>query len=413
MTGCRVGHEAPTGGPASGLLSRNRSFLLLWIGQFVSQLGDRLAIVAFPWVVYTSTNSPVDTGAVLALYTAPYVLFGASAGVLIDRLNKRTIMVIADLARAGLVLLVPAVAAHSLIPVYVLSFAISTAAVFFEPSRLAILPDLVRQDQLMRVNSLMAAGENATEVLGYVLAGLTVAALSTETAFRLDAVTFVASAAALWAMRYAVPNVASGHRSAPSFWTQLREGIGFLVRERALLLNTLVTVCFAAGLGASYPLTFLLAVDVLNAGARGFGLMEAAIGLGYLLGSVALAALASRVRRGWAMIGGWAVMGVSLAVVGSTSNIWQACAAFLVFGTANSAALIAIDTYLLATVPERLRGRVFGVRFTVTQGIYALSVIIGAAMAGFAGTRTLLLLSGGLMLLTGLSAALLRDISDA
>ena len=70
-------------------LSRNRNYLLLWIGQFISQMGDRLALVAFPWLIYTRTGSTLGTGVVLALYTLPYVLFGAFAGVVIDRKSTR------------------------------------------------------------------------------------------------------------------------------------------------------------------------------------------------------------------------------------------------------------------------------------------------------------------------------------
>ncbi len=90
-----------------GTLARNGNFLLLWTGQFVSQMGDRLAMVAFPWLVYKSTGSTLSTGVVFALYTLPYILFGTLAGVFIDRLNKRTVMVVADVVRAGLVVLVP------------------------------------------------------------------------------------------------------------------------------------------------------------------------------------------------------------------------------------------------------------------------------------------------------------------
>ncbi len=124
-------YEAQTvavdGPPAS--LTHNRNFWLLWVGQFISQMGDRLAMVAFPWLVYRSTGSALSTGAVLALYTLPYVLFGAFAGVIvIDRLNKRSVMVAADVLRAALVLLVPFAANHSLFSVYVLSFAMASAS---------------------------------------------------------------------------------------------------------------------------------------------------------------------------------------------------------------------------------------------------------------------------------------------
>ena len=138
----------------------------------MSLLGDRLAMVALPWLVYRSTGSALSTGLVFALYTLPYVLFGAFAGVLIDRLDKRLVMIASDVARTGLVILVPLAATVSLPAVYVLSFLIASAAVFFDPCKLAILPDLVSRDKLMRANSLLATGENVTEILGYAARGI-------------------------------------------------------------------------------------------------------------------------------------------------------------------------------------------------------------------------------------------------
>ena len=159
-------------------LDRNASFLLLWAGQFVSQMGDRLAMLAFPWLVYHGTGSALGTGAVFALYTLPYVLFGAFAGVAIDRLDKRRLMVAVDVLRAGLVVLVPLAAGWSIPLVYVLSFAMSTAGVFFDPAKLAILPEIVAPQKLLRANSLLSTGENLTEILGWALAGFLLAYVS-------------------------------------------------------------------------------------------------------------------------------------------------------------------------------------------------------------------------------------------
>ena len=394
-------------------MARNGSFLLLWTGQFVSQMGDRLAMVAFPWFVYRSTGSALGTGAVFALYTLPYVLFGAFAGVVIDRFNKRGVMIAADIVRGGLVLLVPLAATRSLPAVYVLSFLMASAAVFFDPCKLAILPDLVTKGRLMRANSLLTTGENLTEVVGYGAAGLILAYVSTATAFRIDAVTFAVSAAALLLMRYRAPVRAATQRTARSFRHELREGLSFLLHHRALLLNTLMVVGFVAGLGASYPLTFLLAVRVLDAGTQAFGVFEAVIGVGYLAGSLALATLATRVPKGLAMAVGWATMGVSLIVVAATGGVWQACIPFAVFGLANAVALIAVDTWLQNVVPEHLRGRVFGARFTLTQGTYALSVLVGGALAGVFDVRALFIVAGVLMAIPGIAALFVRDFRDA
>ena len=399
--------------PAPPSLARNGGFLALWAGQFVSQIGDRLAMVAFPWFVYQSTGSALGTGAVFALYTLPYVLFGAFAGVLIDRFNKRAVMIAADIARGGLVLLVPFAATRSLPAVYVLSFLMASAAVLFDPCKLAILPELVTKDRLLRANSLLATGENLTEIVGYALAGFVLASMPIATAFRFDALTFMVSAATLMLMPYRAPVRAAAQQTARSFWHELHEGLSFLRHHHALLMNTLLVVTFVAGLGASYPLTFLLAVDVLRAGTRAFGIFEAVIGIGYLAGSLALATLATRVPKGLAMAVGWAAMGVSMVLVAVTGSVWQACVPFALFGLANAVALIALDTWLQDVIPERLRGRVFGARFTLTQGTYALSVLVGGALAGVFDVRALIIVAGVLMAIPGIAALFVRDIREA
>ncbi len=387
--------------------------MLLWAGQFISQIGDRLAALAFPWLVYTTTGSAVGTGAVFALYTLPYVLFGAFAGVLVDRFNKRRTMIVVDLVRAGLVLLVPLVAGRSLPAVYLLSFAMASAGVFFDPAKLAIVPEIVPRGRLLRANSLLATGENLTEILGWAFAGVLLAFVSTSAAFVIDAATFAVSAAALTLMRYRAPARAAAERSARALWGELQEGLSFLRLHRGLRANTLMIVVCVAGLGAAYPLTFMLAVKVLGGGTKAFGALEAAVGAGYLVGSIALVALAPQMHKGWTMIGGLLLMGVCLAVVSVTGSVWQACIPFLIFGVANAAALIAVDTYLQETVPQGLRGRVLGTRFTLTQGTYALSVLAGGALAGFFDVQALFVVAGAIIVLGAVLGLLTREVREA
>jgi MFS family permease len=376
-------------------------------------MGDRLAALAFPWLVYTSTGSALGTGAVFALYTLPYVLFGAFAGVAVDRLDKRRLMVAVDLIRAVLVLMVPLVATRSLPAVYALSFAMATAGVFFEPAKLAILPEIVMPGRLLRANSLFSTSENLTEILGWAFAGLLLASVSTTAAFQLDALTFAASAAALLLMRYRAPARAAAKHTARAFWGELQEGFRFVRSDRGLRANTIMIVVCVAGLGAAYPLTFLFAVDVLDGGAGAFGALEAAVGAGFLVGSLALVALASRVRKGRAMIGGLAVMGAALALVATTGSVWAAAVPLAVFGIANAIVLIAVDTYLQQVVPHGMRGRVLGTRFTMTQGMYALSVLVGGALAGFVDVRVLFIVAGAIVALSSLVGLLAREVRES
>jgi ENTS family enterobactin (siderophore) exporter len=376
-------------------------------------MGDRLAALAFPWLVYSSTGSALGTGAVFALYTLPYVLFGAFAGVAVDRLDKRRLMVAVDLIRAALVVAVPLVATRSLPAVYVLSFAMATAGVFFEPAKLAILPEIVTPGRLLRANSLFSTSENLTEILGWAVAGLLLASVNTSVAFRLDAVTFAVSAAALLLMRYRAPVRAAADHTVSAFWAELREGFRFLARDRGLRANTVMIVVCVAGLGAAYPLTFLFAIDVLDGGAGAFGALEAAVGAGFLAGSLALVALASRVHKGRAMIVGLAVMGVCLALVAAAESVWVAAVPLAVFGTANAIVLIAVDTYLQQVVPHGMRGRVLGTRFTITQGTYALSVLVGGALAAVVDVRILFIVAGAIVAASSLVGLLTREVRES
>ena len=370
-------------------------------------------MVAFPWLIYKTTGSALGTGVVFALYTVPYIAFGTFAGVAIDRFNKRNLMMLADIVRAGLVLLVPLAANWSMPLVYVLSFLTASAAVAFDPCKLALLPEIVSEEKLMRANSLLAMGENLTEIVGYTFAGFMLAYVSTTNAFRIDAVSFLASAGALALMRYRAPMRRAIERAKSSVTHEIREGLAYLRHHRGLLVNTIMIVASMAGMGASYPLTFLLAVQVLDGGTKAFGVFEAVMGLGYLLGSVALAAFATRVPKGWAMTIGLAAMGFCLMAVSLAGGVWQACIPFALFGIANAAALIAVDTYLQQVVPEQLRGRVFGVRFTLTQGTWALSVLVGGALAGFIDIRVLFVVAGAIVAVPAIGGLFVREIRDA
>jgi MFS family permease len=376
-------------------------------------LGDRLAALAFPWLVFQTTGSALGTGAVFALYTLPWVLFGPFAGVVVDRVDKRRLMIVMDVLRAIVVLAVPYLAAHSLPTVYVLAFVIASLGVFFDPAKLSIVPEIVPEDRLMRANSLLSTGENLTEILGWALAGLLLAAVSTTAAFRLDAATFAVSAVALGLMRYRAPAREAAEKAAGAFWTEVKEGFSFLRHESGLRANTVMIVVCVAGLGAAYPLTFLFAVNVLHGGTRAFGTLEAVVGAGFLIGSLALVALAAKVRKGRVMIVGLLVMGACMALVAATGSVWVAAIPLALFGVANAVVLIAVDTFLQQVVPEGMRGRVFSTRFMLTQGTYALSVLVGGALAGVVDVRVLFVVAGVIVAASGLVGLASREVRES
>lgn len=370
-------------------------------------------MVALPWLVYRGTSSSFDTAMVFALYTLPYVLFGALAGVAIDRLNKRAVMIGADLVRACLVLAIPWAAQTSLALVFGLAFALSTATVIFDPCKLALLPEVTRPDQLLRANSVMSSVENIIEIVGYGIAGFVLAYVPIATAFRIDAASFLVSACALALVRYRPVGAASQAMRRQSLWRDLREGVAYLRKSVGLRANTIMVIAATAGIGASYPLTFFLAVSVFGGGARTFGVFEAVIALGYLIGSLAAAALSNRVRLGHAMTIGISTMGVSLTLVAAAPAVWLACLGFALLGLANAMALISTDTFIQSATPAGLRGRVFGVRFMLTQGMYALSVLAGGFLTSGIDVRILFIAAGIVVVAPGVWGLFVREIREA
>ncbi len=171
----------------------------MWAGQLISLFGDRLNQLALVAVVAISTGSALATGLVFFAATLPNLLLSPIAGTFVDRWDHKEVMVVSDILRAAIVLILPLAAVTNIILVYPLIFLVTTISVFFRPARVAILPRIVPEEDLLSANSAMWVGETIADVIGYPLAGLFVALLGSAVplAFWVDSATYLASAALL------------------------------------------------------------------------------------------------------------------------------------------------------------------------------------------------------------------------
>ena len=180
-------------------LGLNGSFTSLWAGQLISLFGDRIHQLALAAAVLITTGSALATALVFVTATIPNLLFSPIAGTLVDRWDHKEVLVVSDLLRAAVVLLIPIAIVTNILFVYPLVFALTSISIFFRPARVAILPQIVRPDELLTANSALWVGETLADVIGYPLAGLFVVALGSALpiAFWLDAATYAASAVLL------------------------------------------------------------------------------------------------------------------------------------------------------------------------------------------------------------------------
>ena len=177
-------------------LGLNGSFSALWVGQVISLFGDRVNQIALGAFVYEVTDSPFAVALTFFVGTIPNLFFSPIAGAYVDRWDQKQVLVVSDILRAALALLVPVAVLINVWLAYPLVFLITTVSIFFRPARVAILPRLVPERDLLSANSAMWVGETLADVVNYPIAGLFVVFLagSLPIAFWFDAATYLVSA---------------------------------------------------------------------------------------------------------------------------------------------------------------------------------------------------------------------------
>jgi predicted MFS family arabinose efflux permease len=306
--------------------------------------------------------------------------------------------------------------------VYPLVFGITTISLFFRPAKAAIVPRIVDRDDLMPANGALWTGETVADIAGYPLAGVFVAFLGTNLAlaFWVDAMTYVVSAALLAGL--VVPPVVreAGPRirgAVASFVEELREGWHFLRAETVLFQNTMVSVLAQLSIGATLALTVVYAQRSLEGDVipypENYAVIEAAIGLGNLIGGFVVGAIGARLRKGWLVITGFAVMGLATIVLGLTSHDLTAVAAAAVIGIFNLVYVIPSQTLFAERTPAGLMGRVAAMRSSIVMGALTGAMAVCSGMADHVDPGIIIAATGVLTVVAAIVAAWLPAVRDA
>jgi len=399
-------------------LVRNRNFSLLWMGQLVSFFGDRVHQVAIG-VLVLQRGSPLDVGIVFAATALPNVFLGPLAGALVDRWDRRRTMIVCDLVRAGLVLLVPLVIEVHIGLVYLVALAVATTGLLFRPAKTAIVPLIVDEERLVTANSASSVNETLADLLGYPVAAAIVASLAglIGAAFVLDSATYVVSAFLLWAMAVPRQELNAEPFSVRAIWREMAEGWRFLTHQAELLANTVVSTVAQLAFGAEIVCSLIYAQRVLDPTVlpfpENYGWLMASLGLGSVVGGVAIGWLAAEAPKGPMTIAGFIGLGAAMIGAGLTTSPYVAIALFFAIGVANMLYLVPTITLFQERTPQRLFGRVVSSRQALTFGAMALSMGLAGWLAGVLGAAEVLMLGGGLIAVAGLGGLLVPAMRGA
>jgi len=374
---------------------RNADFLLLWSGQAVSTLGSNVSRLALPLLVLALTHAPAQAGLISALQTLPYLVFGLPAGALIDRWDRKRVMISCDIARAvayGSIPLAYAVGQVSSALLYGVALVSGTAFVFFNIAQVAALPRVVPVAQLPQANALNASAESAATLIGPGLAGFIISLARTTVigavlAYLLDSLSYLASVISLGFVR--TPFQAERTPVAGrSLRREIAEGLRFLWAEPRLRAIALLTLSVNVFFGPLYLAVIVLAEGPLHADARTLGLIFSVSSVGGLAGAAGAPWLKARLRFGQIIIGSIVLWTLATALLAAANSSAMVVVGQAVVSLTLPIYNVAVISYRLALTPDALQGRVNSVaRLLALAGLPA-GTAIGGVLLGPLGPRT-------------------------
>jgi MFS family permease len=358
---------------------RNRSFARLWTAQLISVAGSALSSLAAAMLVYRLTGSALSVGLMLMVAALPSLLVGLIAGVLVDRLNRKHVMIAADLLRAVLIGAIPLVLPLGVGWLYAIVLLASAVGQFFEPAHASVLPEVAAEDELAAANSMMAISGSGSWAIGFTAAGLIVSQLSIEWAFYLDALTFLISALCILGVRVGRVEIEDDTNVA-TVLRDLRAGGRFLARTPSLRALLLVGSLLALSVGLTNALLLPFALSALHASEFEYSLLEGMCSVGFIVGSLLMARLADRLHACLWIAIGEVVMALAYIVFALSSSLPVAIVLLMVSGLFNAPSAIGRQLVIQRNTSSDVRGRVYSAFFVVRDVLCAL----GMAAAGLA-----------------------------
>jgi CRP-like cAMP-binding protein/sugar phosphate permease len=365
--------------PSPFAILRNGRFLRLWTAQLVSTIGDALTSLAAGIIVYQETGSALSVGLMLMATAVPALIFGLIAGVVVDRYNRKRIMIAADLMRAGLVFTIPFLVPNSVVWLYVIVMLSSSVTQFFTPANDSILPEIASEEELGAANSIMAIAQFGSTAVGFALAGLLATFNSIEVVFWIDAVTFLFSALMIGLVNVA-PLVVTELTTVRDMIRNLTFGAKFIVRTPILRSLNLVQIPVLMSFGLQNVLLLPFAIIALKATTFEYGLQEGLTSVGFVIGSLAMARLSDRLREGqWVVLSflGMGLFGLAYAL---QTSVWVAIALISVSGALNAPSFVAARLIRQRNTPREMRGRVFSTSSVIGTVVF----LVGMGLAGLA-----------------------------
>ena len=371
---------------------RSRDFRLLWTGQAISLLGDAAFIVALGWRTFTLTGSARSLGYVLTLQGVGMLSTVLVGGALADRYNRRTLMLVSDVARFGIIGVLVAIDASGHLSIGILcglAFAEGLATGFFTPALGGLVPVVVAEPDLGSANALIGIARQASYLVGPSVAAVVYGLSGSTVVFAFNAVSYLASFAFVWATRPARAEPAESEGTFREIWA----GIRYVSSIPWLWVTiSLFSVVLMFQWASIQVLTPKLVREHFNLGVGAYGLIFSTIGAGMIVGAVSFAQWNPRRRRGLLSYLIWMLNSALVIVFALSPWFPLSLVASFLRGACIGFGVAVWETMLMELVPRHMLSRVVSLDWFGSLGLTPFGLLLAGAVSGLAAPGTLIAL---------------------
>lgn len=392
---------------------KNRDYALLWSGQLGHSASLWVETIARNWLIWQLTDSAAMLALVNILRAAPMLIFGVLAGVIADRVDKRKLLIVAKsftlvnkIILATLIVTGQVEVWHVLLTAFLMGASMS----FEQPTRTALIPSLVKDEELTSAIALNSAAMNGTRIIGPAAAGLLLDPIGTGGVYFVSAGIYIATLIATIIMR--VPPGSQRH-SEETMWKDMADGFRYVWKDKQVLTMMLLSLIPMVIAWPYMTLLPILADQVLNIGEAGYGLMYSAAGAGALISVLVIATLANVRHKGMITVIATFLFGVFLILLSRSNIVALSMAIMACIGMVSTGTQTLTNTVLLTKTPVELHGRVMGI-YRLDRGLMPLGSMAAGALADVMGAPPVLLIMGclcaALALIMGIGVQIVRKI---
>ncbi|WP_310481074.1 MFS transporter [Chamaesiphon sp. VAR_48_metabat_403] len=402
--------KTPTEASGFKALLKNRSFLLLWLGQIFSQVADKVLLV-MSIALLTTYNIPAKYAASSGSYlmvssTIPAILFGVAAGIFVDRYPKKQVMVVSNVLRGLLILALPVLPKEFAI-LLLINFTISVVMQVFTPAELSAIPLVVKQENLLTANALFTTTSITSLIFGFgigepILSAVTNISKNGSREILVAALYFIAAGLVQsLVMEEEIDTSKQARRANP--WHELKVGSQYLASNKLLLSAMLQLAVLFSTIAALLGLSIALTSEV-KLKPEQFGTLVAPLGIGLVLGAGILGHLGSRIQQKALPLIGFMSMGLTLIVFAFVHDLLLGIVCAGMLGLGASLIAVPMQTLIQEKTPESMRGKVFGFQNNAVNIAIAVPLIIVAPLADRFGLPPVLWGMSGIVTVAGILA---------